>query len=174
MSSQKPTPEESRTKAMKFWLKGVPNAKNVYADEKGVPTDGTRVYGELLLIPGYDADKQLCTVLRIYPNGDKRFLSGTIAKGAYYAIGIPTDGILYICEGWATGMSIRAATGHAAAVAFSSGNLGEVVRLMREKFPHITLIIAADNDKNGNAIKKAEEAALQYDAWVVFPEFADD
>ena len=174
MSSQKLTPEESRTKAKKFWLKATPGFDHPYALKKGVSTDGTRVYGELLLIRGYDADKQLCTVLRIYPNGDKRFLSGTIAKGAYYAIGIPTDGILYICEGWATGMSIRAATGHSVAVAFSCGNLGEVVRLMRERFPHITLIIAADNDKNGNAIKKAEEAALQYDAWVVFPEFTDD
>ena len=174
MSSQKLTPEESRTIAKKFWFKGEPSAEHTYADKKGVPTDGTRVYGEILQIPGYNADKQLCTVLSIFPNGDKRFLNGTIAKGAFCPIGKPTDGTLYICEGWATGMSIHAATGHAVAVAFSSSNLGEVARLMRDRFPNITLIIAADNDKNGNAIKKAEEAALQYDAWVVFPEFTDD
>lgn len=174
MSKQKPTPEESRKIAKEFLLKGTPDTDHAYAHKKGVPTNGTRVYGELLLIPGYDADKQLITMLRIFPNGDKRFLSGTIAKGAYCPIGKPTDGTLYICEGWATGMSIRAATGHAVAVAFSSGNLGEVARIMRQRFPYITLIIAADNDSNGNALKKAEEAALQIDALVVFPEFADD
>lgn len=174
MSKQKPTREQSRETAKEFWLKGTPDAEHDYADEKGVPTNGTRVYDEILQIPGYDAEKQLCTVLRIYPNGKKLFLSGTIAKGAYYAVGKPTDGVLYICEGWATGMSIHAATGHAVAVAFSSSNLGEVAKLMREKFPEITLVIAADNDPNGDAIKKAEEAALKYDALVVVPEFADD
>ncbi len=175
MSSQKLTPEQSRAKAKAYWNKGKPNISHEYAGKKGVTIDRERVYYDLLLIPGLDADNQICTVQTISPDGSKKlFLKGSIARGAYYSIGKSTDGILYICEGWATGKSIHAATGHAVAVAFSSANLGEVARIMREEFPEITLVIAADNDKNCNAIKKAEEAALQYDAWVVFPEFTDD
>jgi len=175
MSNQKLTLEQSRAKAKAFWKECKPVTSHEYADRKGVIIDHERAHGDCLAIRGLDSEKKICTIQTISPDGSKKlFLKESIARGAYYSIGKPTDGVLYICEGWATGKSIHAATGHAVAVAFSSGNLGEVARIMRDKFPDITLVIAADNDKNRNAIKKAEEAALQYDAWVVFPEFTYD
>ncbi len=174
MSQQKLALEQSRAKAQAFWNKCKPTTSHAYAVKKGVTIDRERVYDDLLLIPGLDADNEICTVQMIQPDGTKRFLKGCKAKGVHYFIGKPVDGVLYICEGWATGKTIHAATSHAVAVAFSSVFFKEIARIMREKFPDITLVIAADNDKNCNAIKKAEEAALQYDAWVVFPEFADD
>lgn len=175
MSQQRLTPEQSRAKAQAYWEKCKPITSHEYAVKKGVKIGLERTFGELLVIPGLDAHKQICTVQTINADGtQKHFLKGCIAKGVYWPIGTPAEGVLYICEGWATGKTIHGATGNAVAVAFSSVFFEEVTRIMREKFPEITLVIAADADKNGNAIRQAEEAALLHNAWVVFPEFADD
>jgi len=93
-----------------------------------------------------DHDKQLMSIQRIYPNGRKMFLKDCPASGLYCSIGKPVDETVVVAEGWATGMSIYLATGLAVAVAFSSGNLGNVAGLMRGKYPDCVIVIAPDND----------------------------
>ncbi len=140
--------------------------------------NGLRVKDNLLLLPMYDAEKKLTCIQKIDPEprpGEpaKKFLYGCQAKDCYYPIGKPTDNTVIICEGWATGKSINMATGLAVAVAFSSGNMPNVARILREKHPDFELILAPDNDKNLRAIEIAESAARQHDCQVVVPQFPE-
>jgi hypothetical protein len=126
----------------------------------------------------YNADKKLTCIQKIDPDPkpgekEKKFEYGCQAKGCYYPIGKPTDSTLVIVEGWATGKSIHLATGLAVAVAFSSGNLPNVARLMRENHPDFEIVLAPDNDENRHAIEIAESAARQHHCQVVMPQFPE-
>lgn len=123
---------------------------------------GTRTTKDLtLLIPTMVAG-EMVGLQRIWPNGDKYFLKGQEAKGCYFQIG--GGDASYVCEGWATGVSIHEATGKSVIVCFSAGNLKEISR----KVPHAT--IAADNDRftEGNpGVTAARKCGLNF----IAPEF---
>src|SRR4029077_7198923 len=85
--------------------------------------------------------------------------------------------VLYIAEGYATGATVHEATGSPVAVAFNSGNLLSVAKTLHEKFPHIEVVICADDDHRtaGNpGLTKAQEAAAQIGAKVTVPEFGQN
>ena len=48
------------------------------------------------------------------------------------------QGVLVVCEGFATGASIHEATGHAVAVAFNAGNLLPVAQALPDLSPRLT------------------------------------
>ncbi|MBL4575584.1 MAG: toprim domain-containing protein [Opitutaceae bacterium] len=123
-------------------------------------THGARVLDSDLIVPVRDGDK-LHSIQFISPDGGKKFLFGGSIRGCYYGIGKPCD-VLLIAEGFATGASLHEATGHAVAVAFNAGNLLPVAKSLKEKMPHVQIIICADNDTKteGNpGVSKAQEAA---------------
>lgn len=105
-------------------------------------------------------------------DGAKRFLSGGRIAGCYCPIGRPQDSLL-ICEGYATGATLYAATGRAVAVCFSAGNLQPVARALRMKFPRLRLIVCADNDLTpGNpGLTHATQAARAVGGFVAVPRF---
>ena len=80
---------------------------------------------------------------------------------------------IIICEGFATGATIQAATGDRVACAFSAGNLHAVAEALQKRFPTKRLLLAADNDDKtaGNpGISKAFEASLKLGiSWVSPP-----
>jgi len=170
LSASKPLPiDEAKalTKsceiAKKYWDESVPGKAHPYADKKGFPDHGLRVNGKWLVAQAYNAEGQIQSAQRI--NGKEKLnLKGCTIKGAYYPIAGDTSTVV-ICEGWATGKSINAATGFAVAVAFGKGNLKCIAQLMQEKFPDSQLIVAADNDH----VKIAEEAAMSVRGLVVIP-----
>ena len=170
--------QQSRDKANALWAKGKPAKDHPYTKRKGLEPNGLRVKGKLLLIPMYDADRKLTCIQKIDPDPkpgkkSKMFEYGCQAKDCYYPIGKPTDNTLVIVEGWATGQSINMATGLAVAVAFSSDNLGNVARIMREKHPNFAIVLAPDNDENRHAIEIAESAARQHHCQIVVPQFPE-
>ena len=58
---------------------------------------------------------------------------------------------MWICEGWATGVSVWEATGERVVVALNAGNLLPVGRKIRKLWPHLELVGAPDWDrKHGN------------------------
>ena len=96
-------------------------------------------------------------------------------QGCYFSIGRP-NGTICVCEGFASGASIREATGHAVAVAFSAGNLTSVASALRMKFTKAKIILCADNDRFtvGNpGVTKAREAALAAHGYLAVPRFDD-
>jgi len=120
------------------------SATDAYGTARNLPSGLT---GDLLLIPLWGTDKTLHNLQLMTASGDKRFLPGGRKRGCYFAIGTPA-GTLCIAEGFATAASIHQSTGHAVAVAFDAGNLIEVARALRDKFPHLILVVCADDDRH--------------------------
>jgi putative DNA primase/helicase len=165
--------EEARTRAERLWHRARPATNaHTYLQRKGVGAYGIRQLRELLLVPARDEQGQLHTLQFIGPDGAKRFLSGGRIAGCYCPIGRPL-GSLLICEGYATGATLYAATGRAVAVCFSAGNLQPVATALRAKFPDLSLIICADNDLTpGNpGLTHATRAARAVGGLVAVPHF---
>lgn len=134
----------------KYW-KTLPKAEtHQYLERKKIKPHGIRIDVEKneLIIPLYSGDGKLWGCQRIFENGEKKLLKGGKKKGCYYPLADKTDSkdIIILCEGFATGASIREATGYIVIVAFDTGNLLPVGEVMRKKYPDARLIFAADND----------------------------
>lgn len=147
-----------------------------YLQRKDAQAHGIRAEGGNLLIPMRDTSGKLHSLQVIDAQGDKRFLPGGRVSGCFYGMGKP-DGVLIVCEGFATGASLHESTGHAVAVAFNAGNLKAVAVDLQAKYPALKLIIAADDDHrtDGNpGLTKATEAAQAVGGLLVVPDFGAD
>lgn len=132
-----------------------------YLSAKGCRPYSLRQQGDQLLVPLYHGGA-LVNLQRIGADGHKRFLSGGRVKGCYSPLGLITAGQpLYLCEGWATGATLHAETGHPVACAMNCGNLLEVGRHLQRRHPDAVMIFAADDDRQteGNPGKTAAIAA---------------
>lgn len=115
---------------------------------------------------------------------DRDYLAGGEKSGGFFPL-LPLkkdySGTIVICEGWATGEAIHAATGHQVIVAFDAGNLQPVAESMRQAYPECAIVIAADDDKWHESPRKrnaglccAVEAASAVNGLVAAPWFADE
>lgn len=102
---------------------------------------------------------------------EKKMLPGTRAKGAVFRFGNTNARMTWLCEGWATGLSIKLALEQmrfpdAVLVAFSDSNLVHVA-------PHVPgeRRVFADNDKSGAGERAAKATGLAY---CMAPEVGDD
>ncbi|WP_336056473.1 toprim domain-containing protein [Nitratireductor sp. CH_MIT9313-5] len=116
----------------------------------------------------------------IYEDGTKRYIKGTPKENSYHTIGGKPKGerpLIIIAEGFATGARIHQATGTTVIIAFDSGNLMPVAKLMAAKYPGARFLIAADNDRfttkpiENPGLTKAREAAEAIGAKVAYPVF---
>jgi putative DNA primase/helicase len=131
--------ERAREKAVSLWQQALPVDVRPYLTLKQVKTYEIKHYRGLLVIPLRDTNGVIHSLQFISAKGEKRFLKGGAITGHYHAIG-KYQGVLCICEGYATGATVHQATGHAVAVAFNAGNLKPVAILLRKKFPQAQLI----------------------------------
>lgn len=156
--------------------KGKPeDGSHAYLVRKAVPAYGLKRLREQLVVPMRDADGALHSLQFIGTDGRKTFLSGGRKCGCYHAIGRPEQ-VLCIAEGYATSATIYQSTGYATAVAFDAGNILPVAKALRQKFPRLTLVIAADNDTEtlGNpGLTAAQAAARAVGAVLAVPIFAE-
>ncbi|WP_031579288.1 DUF5710 domain-containing protein [Ruminobacter sp. RM87] len=153
--------------------KDIPVFKGVYATNRGAT-----------VVPLSDIEGNVKTMQTILPTGTKMFEKGGELKGSMHVINADNlaeaKGGIVICEGYATGATIREATnGHFGVVcAMTSHNLLDVAKAVSEKYPDKPLIIAGDNDRfnvNGNVGRlTAEAVAKELGAKVVIPEFKDN
>ncbi|MBK8200357.1 MAG: toprim domain-containing protein [Acidobacteria bacterium] len=123
-------------------------ALHPYVVRKAVPVSaGMRATADgLLLIPVYSDFDRLASYQSIDADGNKLFMPGGRMAGAFHPIIGPDKARVLVCEGWATGAALRAATRHSVACAMSAGNLPAVVAAMRAKFPGREIVAAVDND----------------------------
>lgn len=164
--------KSAQQKAQIIW-KSAPQAPDThpYLVKKGVKNYGLGLYKGLLVVPMRDSIGNLHSLQFIDCDGNKRFLSGGLKKGCYFSIGSPT-GSLCIAEGYATAATLYQAANLPIAVAFDAGNLMPVAQSLRTKFPHIKIIICADNDANtpcNPGLTKARKAAASVDAFLAVP-----
>lgn len=173
--------EQVAAASKKRWASASPATTHPYLERKAVKAHGIRIdRSGNLMIPMY-ADNKIWSIQSISADGEKMFPGGGRKKGCYFPIATKDDekDIIYVCEGYATGASIREATGKIVVVAFDMGNILPVAKTMREKYPDARIIIAGDHDnpidKLGREKKKtgqscAIEAAESVNGWYAFPE----
>jgi putative DNA primase/helicase len=166
---------EAAEKSAAIWNGAAPApGDHAYLVRKSIQTHGARLHNGALLIP-MRSNGELHSLQFIGPDGDKRFLPGGRVAGCYFSIG-STQGAAALCiaEGFATGATIRQATGYPVAVAFNAGNLKAVAQAMRARFSTLPLIVCADDDADtqGNpGLSKAGEAAQSVGGLLAVPDF---
>jgi putative DNA primase/helicase len=109
---------------------------------------------DVVLVPmiRYDKPREdaLVGVQRIWPDGTKRFTKGTAKAGACVRLGDRPVGAVpvLLCEGIATGLSIRQAIDARLPVfaAFDAGNLVDVAEVLRDLWPDSPIGVCADDD----------------------------
>lgn len=163
--------------AIERWNAAWQTVFHPYCKAKSIQPYGLRTEQDCtLLVPMKDVDGTLHSLQTIAQDGTKRFLAGGRVRGCFHAIGT-LGKALVICEGAATGRSIHECTGLAVACAFSAGNLAPVAHALRQRYPHLQLLIAADDDHvtEGNpGLTAAHAAALAVGGSVVMPQFPAD
>jgi len=165
-----------REKSADIWDKAHDvEMKHSYLAAKGIRPFGIRQLRESLLVPLRDMRGTLHGLQFIFPDGSKKFKSGTAVTGCYHALGKP-NGRIMIAEGFATGATLHEITGHAVACAFNAGNLNLVAEALKRKYPDTVLVICADDDHatSGNpGLTKATEAARAVDGLLAVPCFPE-
>lgn len=170
--------EQAAEKANRWWRQACHCTPfHPYLIQKAIKPHNARQRGSELLIPLY-FQGNLVNLQRIKSNGEKRFLLGGRVKGCYSPLGkaAPREP-LYICEGWATGVTIHEETGHAVACAMDCGNLLAAGKHLRQRYPEVVLIIGGDDDRKskGNPGRTAAtKAAAALGCKLVFPLWPED
>ncbi|KMW73193.1 DNA primase [Photorhabdus luminescens subsp. luminescens] len=156
-----------------------------YLTKKGLECPNQRLFedGSLLLVlqtlDGTVAGAQL-----IKPDDEKKLLFGSKKRGSFISLSVleeQPDTVL-ITEGYATALTVSQLYKGVVLAALDEGNLFSVAKTVRERWPDVKIIMAADNDwhlpgeldKNGkpkvNGGKiSAEKAALAVKGWVTLP-----
>ncbi|TBR28383.1 MAG: hypothetical protein EPO10_13330 [Reyranella sp.] len=126
-----------------YMVKSATWATHPYLARKGFPKAIGLVLDDMLLVPGR-INGQITTLQKIYEDGRKMSLKHGSIGGASFSIG---DGPLeFLCEGYATGLSIKAALSGMSVRArvtccFAAANVAEVASKRRRA------LIVTDNDK---------------------------
>lgn len=111
----------------------------------------------IVVVPLRDAEGKLWNYQRIYSQklsaGDKFFAEGGRIEGCFHILQkelqpLPPPQVIYLCEGYATALSVKLALGDAAFVvaAFNANNLTPVATSLKSKYNVAKFIICADND----------------------------
>jgi putative DNA primase/helicase len=163
-------------KALPFVEKATPaTAAHGYLQAKGIQPHGALLHSDGRLIIPMRIGKVLHSLQFISDDGTKRFLPDGRVKGCYFLIGtaaeIKTCGTALICEGFATGATLREATGLPVVVCFTAGNLLDVATFIRAQLPSVRQVICGDVDKSGTGQRAATEAAKSVGGLVALPAF---
>ena len=146
--------DQAAMSASELWAAASRTGHSAYLERKGVQAEACRYLADgSIVVPllRYDEPREaaLKALQRIWPDGTKRFTRGFSKPGVCLRLGHVVVGEpVLICEGYATGLSLRMATGRRlpVVVALDAGNLAPVAELMRSLHPHAELLICADDD----------------------------
>lgn len=166
----------AKAKALKLW----DTARDVSADHpylvaKGIKPEGVKQLRQMLVLP-IKVGSELVNLQLIGEDGSKRFLTGGQVKGGSLVLGkLAGAAEAILCEGWATGLSLRSATGLPVVVAFNAGNLPVIAERLFKSLPALALTIAGDIDESQAGQKAAIKAAqLHGEATYCWPTFTTD
>lgn len=168
--------ELARASAIEIWRKASASGHSPYLERKGLLGESCRFVARQMTLrwPGeagqedtvvylpegtlvlplirYDFAKAeaLRALQFIKPDGQKVYLKGFEKPGCALRLGDVSDDtpLVLVCEGYATGLSIRLGVDFRfpVFVAWDAGNLVHVVPLVRALYPHKRLLICADDD----------------------------
>lgn len=169
---------EIAARCSQLWNAMPETGQSPYLERKQVAAFGIRYHNDSVVIPLYDVAGKLWSLQTIQADGFKRFSIGGKKRGCFHTIG-EIGGSVIVGEGYATMASIHMATGATCIVAFDAGNLEPVIEGLAQKYPDLTITIAADDDRwkphIGNIGRiKANEAAKRFGCAVALPWFKDN
>jgi putative DNA primase/helicase len=140
-----------------------------YLERKGFSHETGFVLDGELLVPMRDFHDyaQVNSLQRIWEDGTKKFLPGGKAQGSAMLLGNNRPREKWLVEGYATGLSVRAALKdlHREAqviVCFSATNLIQIAKHVRG-----VAYVMADNDASGTGARAAASTGLP---WIMPPE----
>ncbi len=157
-----------------------------YLDRKGVDAVGpdVRFDGRDVVLAYRDIDGVLSTLQTIpaREGGAKLYMKGGRKEGAFVRLGEFEDGApIIVCEGYATGATLRRLSGEAVAVAGDAGSLLRVCSDLRERYPGSMIAVAPDDDRLAQAAGKPNrgmeagfEAAKAVGGVLLRPPFDDE
>lgn len=169
-------------RATKIWNEARHEGTHNYLDKKQIASlFGARIgqiYGQkVLCLPMRNISGDMTGLQLIYGDGSKRFLKGQQNKGSFVRIPDSPDfgsaETVYLCEGFATGAAIYAATNMPVVCAMNAGNLMDVALELKFQNPKLNLVVAGDDDraaKSNVGRVKATECAKATASSLVFPE----
>ena len=156
--------------ALKIWDSLKAAEDHPYLTKKKIQSHVARIKEDYLIIPVYDIEGTLTSLQYIDSNGNKKFLKGGKIKGCMCPLGkLDQSEKVYVAEGFATAASIFEASDIPTVCAFSAGNLADVSKAIKAKYPDKHLTIVADNDENGHGQEAAEKASEETGARVIVP-----
>lgn len=141
-----------------IWHESMRTGSSAYAVRKGIDAPEScrfvpEAQGGGLVIPmiRYDLPREsaLKGLQIIRDDGTKKFTFGMAKPGTACRLGLPVVGEpVFVCEGYATGMSLRMALGRRfpVFVAFDAYNLPVVVEAVHHALPGCPIVICADDD----------------------------
>jgi putative DNA primase/helicase len=157
--------------AAALWSNASRCGASEYLTRKGVEPEACRYLQDgSIVIPLLRYDEPRAQALkatqRIWGDGTKRFSKGFQKAGVCLRLGlVVTDEPLLVCEGYATGLTLRMAVHRRLPVfvALDAGNLLPVVELLRTLHPESRILICADDDHNtvGNPGREHARRACQ-------------
>jgi phage/plasmid primase-like uncharacterized protein len=181
--------EEARKKAVRMWdHASKASADHPYCRRKHIKPKGERMWrfkngDNPLLIPFYcNATNEIVNLQFIPAQKDakKKVLTGGRQSDCHYWICKPDEGdvdiIIYVVEGWATGVSVYTATKQAVIMSFGDKHLEATARWVREHYPHNQIVVCADDDwklPHNPGLRYAQEAARAVAGLVAIPKFED-
>jgi putative DNA primase/helicase len=192
-AEQRRKQERAAVQSSVWWRKLQDAGQSGYMAKKGFNADelfGARVSpsGNLVIpvqdVTGKTWGLQVITKTKNRHGRDKEFTPHGIAKkGHFFQMGLAArGGIVLLCEGFATGASLRKATGLPVVVAFDAGNLSPVAMAIHKAHrKDIKIALCADDDyqtmhKTGKnpGIDAANMAAMAVDGILIKPQFPDE
>lgn len=175
---------EAALRAQDEWKKALKEPKGShlsYPNAKGINPIGVKFVDKegstTIIVPIQDIDDHIITLQYIFYSTQegkyaKRFMQFGATKGNFHVISnevIKDGNVVFLCEGWATGVSIYEAVHnnktHVVA-AMSKGNIENVLAILMAKYKGCEFIIAGDDDKYREDIKLL---AKKYGVKAVFP-----
>jgi putative DNA primase/helicase len=177
LAEKKSRQEQAGLAAREAWQEAKPCERHPYLTRKKIEPCGSRVNEHgTLLVPCRDINGMILGIQFISEDGTKKFLKGQRVSGTFFLIGAVRERTTaYLCEGFATGVSIHMATKMAVFCSFSAGNLSQVAKEIKTKYPDLNVIICGDDDifKGTDNVgrKEAEQTAKAMYHEAIFPKF---
>lgn len=168
------THADAAAHARRIWDQALdPDPRHRYLRGKAVGAYGIRQHQDALVVPLKDITGKLQSLQFITADGQKRFLRGGRVKGLFHVIGKRTPQA-WLCEGYATGASLREDRKECVIVAFNCSNLLPVAETIQRNWRPLSLTLMADDDwqTSGNpGVKAAREVSERLGLDWYTPEF---
>lgn len=152
--------------------------KHPYVRRKKIYPHAARVIRRMLVLQIVSIENELMSLQFIMRNGFKQFKKGAPTKGGMiWLCDMPPsnyDGVIRLCEGYATGCTIYSVTKSPVVCAMHAYNLVNVAALLRTKYIKAQIKICADNDiwkKENTGLIYAVKAAELTGYLIYYPKF---